>query len=146
MSRSLCFNLILVLSLPCVSRGEDIKDDAKSMEGTWRPSAAELRGEKYPDGIRKAMKLVIKEGKYTVTVGAATENSHVKLDPSKRPKTMDITGAEGPNQGKPTLAIYELSGDSLRICYDLSGNTRPTEFKTLKGSELFLVSYDREKP
>src|SRR4051794_40819519 len=34
---------------------------------------------------------------------------------------MDITGTSGPNKGKTILAIYEQKGDTLRICYDLSG-------------------------
>jgi uncharacterized protein (TIGR03067 family) len=59
---------------------------------------------------------------------------------------MDITGNEGPNKGKTFLAIYELKGDTLRICYDLSGQARPTEFKTKKDTRLFLVTYQREKP
>ena len=58
---------------------------------------------------------------------------------------MDITGTEGPNKGKTFLAVYELDGDTLRICYDLSGKSRPTEFKTTEGTQLFLVSYKREK-
>ena len=58
---------------------------------------------------------------------------------------MDITGTEGPNKGKTFQAIYELDGDTLKVCYDLSGKGRPTEFKTAEGTQLFLVIYTREK-
>ena len=44
---------------------------------------------------------------------------------------MTITGTEGPNHGRTFPAIYELKGDTLRICYDLSGAKRPTEFKSI---------------
>ena len=54
---------------------------------------------------------------------------------------MDIFGADGPNKGKTILAIYELNGDTLRVCYDLTGKVRPTEFKTKKGELLFLAIY-----
>jgi len=37
-------------------------------------------------------------------------------------------------------------GDTLRVCYDLSGKSRPTEFKTKEVTQLFLVTYKREKP
>jgi uncharacterized protein (TIGR03067 family) len=57
---------------------------------------------------------------------------------------MDIAGAKGPNQGKTIPAIYELNGTMLRICYDLSGKSRPKEFKTLPASQLFLVEYKRQ--
>jgi uncharacterized protein (TIGR03067 family) len=146
MTRSLCVTLFLTLSLPCLSRGEDAKDDAKSMDGTWLPSVAELGGEKFPDEVRKTIKLVIDDRKYTVTVGKEVDMGTVKLDPSKKPKEMDIVGTEGPNKGKTFLAIYEKTDDTLRVCYDLSGKARPTEFKTTKGTQLFLVTYNREKP
>jgi uncharacterized protein (TIGR03067 family) len=146
MTRSLCVTLFLALSLPFLSRGDDAKDDAKSIDGTWLPSVAELGGEKFPDEVRKTMKLVMDDGKYTVTVGKNPDKGTVKLDPSKKPKEMDIVGTEGPNKGKTFLAIYEKTDDTLRICYDLSGKARPTEFKTAKGTQQFLVTYNREKP
>jgi len=58
---------------------------------------------------------------------------------------MDITGTEGPNKGKTILAIYERDGDTLRVCYDLSGKSRPSEFKTTEGTRLFLVEYKLQK-
>jgi len=45
-----------------MARGDDGKDDAKSMDGTWLPSSAELAGEKFPDEVRKSIKLVIADG------------------------------------------------------------------------------------
>ena len=57
---------------------------------------------------------------------------------------MDVIGTDGPNKGKTFLAIYELEGDMLRICYDLAGKTRPTAFATEQGTKLFLVRYRRK--
>jgi uncharacterized protein (TIGR03067 family) len=67
------------------------------------------------------------------------------LDSTSKPKGMSITGTEGPNIGKTYPAIYELKGDMLRICYDLSGAKRPTEFKSTAGTRLYLVAYNRKK-
>jgi uncharacterized protein (TIGR03067 family) len=142
MNNSFCVTLYLALSLSCLSRAED----AKSMNGTWLPSAAELGGEKFPDEVRMTMKLVIDGDKYTVTVGKNLDRGTVKLDPLKKPKEMDITGTEGPNKGKTFLAIYEKTDDTLKVCYDLSGKARPAKFKTSKENKLFLVTYKREKP
>jgi len=58
---------------------------------------------------------------------------------------MAITGTEGPNSGRTFPAIYELEGDTLRICYDLSGVKRPTEFKSIAGTRLYLVTYVRKQ-
>jgi uncharacterized protein (TIGR03067 family) len=120
-------------------------EDGDAMQGTWLASTAELAGNQFPDEVRKSIKLVIKDGQYTVTVGGAPDKGTVKLDPSAKPKAMDITGTEGPNKGKTILAIYEVEGDTLQVCYDLGGKNRPAEFKTKAGTQLFLVTYKREK-
>ena len=141
--RLLCA-LVLVLSLSAAVRSGDTKDD-DAIQGTWLPTTAEMAGKPFPDEIRKSIKLEIKDGKYTVTVGKETDKGTAKLNPSAKPKAMDITGTEGPNKGKTFLAIYELDGDTLKICYDLSGKARPTEFKTTADNQLFLATYKREK-
>ena len=135
---------VLVLSFSLAAWSADAKD-GDAIQGTWLPSAAELAGEKFPDEVRKTIKLVIKDDKYTVTVGEKVDKGTAKLDPKAKPKALDITGTEGPNKGKTILAIYALDGDTLRVCYDLSGKSHPTEFKTKAGTQLFLVTYKREK-
>ena len=141
----LCVVLALALSFSLAARAADAKD-GDALQGVWLPSTAELAGKMFPDEVRKSIKLVIKDDKYTTTVGEAVDQGTVKLNPSAKPKEMDVTGTDGPNKGKTFLAIYELDGDTLRICYDLSGKNYPTEFKTKEGTQLFLVAYKREKP
>ena len=115
------------------------------LAGTWIPETAEINGKPFPDEIRKSMKLVIgNDDTYTVTVGDKADKGTVKVNSTAKPKEIDIIGAEGPNKGKTLLAIYEHTGDTLRICYDLSGKARPTEFNSVGGTH-FLVTYKREK-
>jgi uncharacterized protein (TIGR03067 family) len=120
--------------------------DRDTLEGTWLPSMAELGEKAFPDEVRKTIKLVVKGDRYTVTAGKAVDQGTVKPNPSAKPKALDVTGTAGPNNGKTIQAIYERDGDTLRICYDLSGKTRPSEFKTRAGTQLFLVTYKRQKP
>jgi uncharacterized protein (TIGR03067 family) len=138
------FTLTLVLTSMQTAKSDDPKD-SDAIQGTWLASTAELGGKPFPEEVRKSIKLTLKDGKYTVTVGKDPDHGTVKLDPSAKPTAMDITGTEGPNKGKTFLAIYELDGATLKICYDLSGKGRPTEFKTAEGTQLFLVTYQREK-
>ena len=137
--------LLLVSLIGAVARG-DAASDGRDMDGTWKPVAAELAGKQWAKPVLDSMKLVLKDDKYTVQVGEASDEGTVKRDPSKSPKTMDITGTNGPNKGKTFLVIYELKGDELRVCYDLSGDSRPTEFATKPATQLFLVTYRRAKP
>jgi uncharacterized protein (TIGR03067 family) len=143
MLRKLFVAFALVLSFSSAAWGDDAKDDR--LQGTWLPSSAELGGQPFPEEVRKTIKLVVKDDRYTVTVGKEVDQGTVKLSPSAKPKAMDITGTEGPNKGKTILAIYERNGNTLRVCYDLSGKKRPTEFKTEAGTQLFLVEYKRQK-
>jgi uncharacterized protein (TIGR03067 family) len=144
MHRSISLAVILILSSPCISRADDSRD-GKLINGTWSAAAAELGGERLPFEVRKSIKLDISDGKYTVMVGTEPDKGIVKLDPSKEPKSMDIAGTKGPNKGKTILAIYQLDGDRLSVCYDLSGKGRPAEFKTKDGTQLSPVTYKREK-
>jgi uncharacterized protein (TIGR03067 family) len=132
---------LMLTGSPGAWSGEGKND---TIEGTWLPSAAELGGKKFPDEVRKSIKLVVKGDQYTVTVGTQPDRGTCKLDPSAKPKALDINGTDGPNKGKMILAIYERDGDTLRICYDLSGKSRPTEFSSREGTRLFLVTYKRE--
>jgi uncharacterized protein (TIGR03067 family) len=77
-------------------------------------------------------------------VGNQVDSGTLKVDKTKFPRTMQITGVKGPNEGKTLLAIYQVVGDNMTICYDLSGQAYPSEFESLPGTQLFLVNYQRE--
>ena len=125
------------------ARGGIAGDD--TLDGVWRPVAAEIGGREIPEEVRETIKLEIEGDEYTVTVGPATDKGTCKLDPSADPKALDVTGTEGPNAGKTILAIYERDGDTLKVCYDLGGEGRPSEFKTEAGTRRFLVEYKLDR-
>ena len=126
----------------CVARSPD---DAKAVQGNWRPIKAELGGQPMTDALLKSISLKLENGKYEVFVGDEPDRGTYTLDTTSMPKGMTITGTEGPNRGKTFPAVYELSGDTLLICYDLSGAKRPAEFKSVAGTRLYLVTYSRKK-
>jgi uncharacterized protein (TIGR03067 family) len=143
MKHLLCIGLIAAASLAAFA--VDPPGDAKAVQGSWKPAAAELAGEPMDEAVMKSISLKLDNGKYLVYVGSEPDKGTYILDATSKPKGMTITGTDGPNQGKTFPAIYELEGDTLRICYDLSGVKRPTEFKTGAGTKLYLVTYKRQK-
>jgi uncharacterized protein (TIGR03067 family) len=143
-ARSLLYTGIVVI-LPCIALGDDAGTDASRIDGTWLAKSAELGGKELGAQAVANLKLTLKKGEYEVQA-ESLDRGTVTYDDSAKPKAMDIKGVEGPNKGKTILAIYELSGDTLKVCYDLSGKSRPTELKTRAGSPLFLVTYQRKQP
>ncbi len=143
MIRRLCLPLLISFCVVAAAPADD--KDIKALNGTWAPQSGEFGGNKFPDEILKTIKLEIKDGMYTVTAGKEVDKGTAKIDSSKKPKQMDIVGTEGPNKGKTFPAIYELDGDTLKVCYDLSGKERPKAFKSEAGTMVFLVTYKRVK-
>jgi uncharacterized protein (TIGR03067 family) len=143
MKHIFCIALAVAASLGAFAAG--LPDDAKAVQGNWKPVKAELGGQPMTEAVLKSISLKLDGGKYEVLAGEQPDRGTYTLDSAAKPKGMTITGTEGPNRGKTFPAIYELSGDTLRICYDLSGAKRPAEFKTVAGTQLYLVTYNRKK-
>ena len=56
------------------------------------------------------------------------------LDSAQKPKQIDL--ARDPDSDRKTLlGIYELNGDTLKICFVRKADGRPTEFKQPKGRD-----------
>jgi uncharacterized protein (TIGR03067 family) len=143
MKHIFCISLAVAASLHAFAA--DSPADAKAVQGNWKPVMAELAGQPMTEDVLKSISLKLENGKYEVFVGALPDKGTYALDSTTKPKSMTITGTDGPNNGKTYPAIYELKGDTLRICYDLSGAKRPTEFKSIAGTKLYLVTYNRKK-
>jgi uncharacterized protein (TIGR03067 family) len=121
------------------------QDDAKAVQGTWIPVKAELAGRAIPDAVLKTIVLKLDQEKYEVSVAGKTDKGTCTQDPTTKPKRLSIQGTDGPNAGKTFLCIYEIDGDTFRVCYDLSGMKHPDDFATAKGTSLYLVTYMRKK-
>ena len=137
--------LLLVSLIAVTASGQDADKDKKSLEGKWMPMSAELAGAKLSDVQLSTISLTIENGTFTVQAGKSIDKGTLKFNSAAAPKTVDIVGTDGPNKGKTLLAIYEVQKETLRICYDLAGKNRPTEFATSKEKPFFLVTYQRAK-
>ena len=137
--------LVLGLTAGLQAFAADSLNDAKTVQGSWKPVTAELAGQPMSAALVKTISLKLDNGKYEVFVGEHPDRGTYTIDAGSNPKTMTITGTEGPNHGRTFPAIYEIKGDTLRICYDLSGAKRPSKFETLPGTKLYLVTYSRKK-
>lgn len=144
MKTLLCFCLALGVSVKAFA--DEPVGDPVAIVGTWLPVKAELSGKPMPDEVLKTITLKLSSRSYEATVGGELDKGVYRISSKVNPKSITVTGMAGPNSGKTFPGIYELDGDTLRICYDLSGAGRPKEFKTIAGDQYFLVIYKRKSP
>ena len=140
------------VGLDCL-QADDAKDDAikkdrKLYEGTWRVVSLEVDGNKAADEDAKKIVVVKKvDGSWSIQVdGKVVAKGTSTIDPTKKPKTIDLTITEGDDAGKSALGIYEFGKDSRKVCIARPGKDRPTEFTSKAGSSHILATFKREKP
>ena len=118
----------------------DVEKELKKFQGTWTFESVEAGGKKLPADQFKGITVTFAGDKYAVKKSdEVVEAATLKLDPSKSPKTLDAKVTDGPNKGALILGIYEISGDTLKVCFDPEGKKRPTEFKGLSGGQTLVV-------
>jgi len=120
-------------------------DVGKKVLGTWQLTKGVVGGNPFPDELVNKLQLELTEGKYKLIGAESPDEGTWKLHLDKKPFGMDIKGTDGPNKGKTFLSIFELDGDKLKVCYDLSGKKRPEKFESKPKTPLFLAEYKRVK-
>ena len=124
----------------------DLEKEVKKFQGTWTIESSVTGGTELPADQLKGLVVVFEGDKHSVKKGDdVLQVGTQKLDPSKSPKTIDVTMVEGPSKGTVMLGIYEIDADTLKVCFDPEGKTRPTEFKSPPGSKNFINVHKRVK-
>ena len=135
--------LILVLGSLIAAPAPEEKDLEK-IQGTWKLESVESQGQVFIEQY-KEWTFNIKDDKLTIKIGDKVHNEYtIKIDPDKKPKTIDLIRKAG-DQTLTETGIYELDGDTWKVCNDDSGATRPTEYGTKEGTRLELIMMKRVK-
>jgi uncharacterized protein (TIGR03067 family) len=124
----------------------DLEKEVKKFQGAWTIESSITGGKEIPPAELKGFIVIFEGDKHTLKMGDEVyQVGTQKLDPTKSPKTIDVTMTEGPNKGMVMLGIYEFDGDTLKACFDPQGKKRPTEFKSAPGSANFVNVHKRVK-
>jgi uncharacterized protein (TIGR03067 family) len=138
----------LAAGLLLAANGPDdaAKKEMASFQGTWVITAAEKDGQPLGADQLADYKLTIEGDKRTSKKGdEVVSQSTYKLDPKQNPKAIDIAITEGPLKDKVLPGIYEIDGDTQKICIALIGRDRPKNFSTEAGNGHLLQVFKREK-
>jgi uncharacterized protein (TIGR03067 family) len=126
-------------------KGESpVKAEIKNLQGTWGVVTLEAEGAKMAPGVFKGSKIVIKGEAFTTISMGATYKGTFSVDVVATPKTIDLNFTEGPEAGHKSLGIYELDGDTWKLCLTVGAKDRPKTFATKAGSGLALETLKRE--
>jgi uncharacterized protein (TIGR03067 family) len=128
------------------------KKDLALLEGTWVIAGKEFMGKKATkEEVEKLRgKLVIKDGKWALWSDDNDKGKEeivyeatFKFDAAAKPKELDLAYTSGVDKGTTKKAIYEIDGDTLRVCYPFMGAGRPTEFAGPPEGKALLMTYKR---
>jgi uncharacterized protein (TIGR03067 family) len=153
--KALCFLILTTGSIMAAdnpAKDDTSKSDLDKIRGTWLAvslinDGKTLQDEKTPAKEGPTTKLVYDGDKWMIKVGDKTVAKGVlKIDPSKKPKEIDILDESGMKNEKTKLGIYEIDGDTYKFCLASAGKPRPTEFTSKEGSGHTLGVMKREKP
>ena len=125
---------------------EPNQKDIEAMQGVWTIESFTVDGNKISPEQLKNWRRIVEGNHVTWKNGPATiAELDIKFDRTKKPMTLDSTIATGDNKGETLLAIYELNGDELRVCFASPGKPRPTEYSSKPGSGQSLYTARRVK-
>jgi uncharacterized protein (TIGR03067 family) len=120
------------------------KTDVDKLQGSWTIVTLEMDGAEMPAGAPGGSKIVVKGDKFNTISMGATYDGTIALDPTKRPKSLDLKFTAGPEKGNTSRGIYELDGDNWKICLTVTSKTRPSAFATAPGTGLALETLRRD--
>ena len=114
--------------------------DLEKLQGAWKIVSLEMDGQKM-GGMNARMEV---QGTRFTTSGMGAEYSGtLAVNPKARPKSFDLKFETGPEAGNTSLGIYELKGDSWKICLTTRGSERPSEFAAPAGTGIALEILQR---
>ena len=141
------FVLAAVLTVSADKPKGDAKKDLDHLQGTWVMAELEVNGERVPDKKLNDTTLTIRGDKYITKVKGKSFEVTIKLDPSQKPKAIDMYFPDGPNLPKLSKGVYDLDGDTFRVCrHQRPGKDRPTQIGSWANTNLFVVTWKRKKP
>jgi uncharacterized protein (TIGR03067 family) len=118
------------------------KDDLRKLQGKWKFV------ERVLDGKKGDLKGTWTIAGNKVSYGANSDLwAVIKLNPTTRPKALDFDhiSTDPAKVVKGIKAIYDVEGDTFKICVATKGKERPKAFESKEGSGHVLTVLKRVK-
>lgn len=147
MFRSTCslFGAAVLCSLRLAAQETALEKEQKLLAGDWEVVSAMVGTE--DDEVAKAMKITFTFDKNKLTVKRADGvalKAEFSLTLDTLPKLIDVTPVVDKGKSPTFQGIYELKEGELKLCVNLQGKDRPTEFKSGEAN-VMLIKLKRAK-
>jgi uncharacterized protein (TIGR03067 family) len=124
-----------------------VKDELQLLQGSWQVTLWEENGKSLTAKESKERSVfyggnvfIFRKGEKVYQAGA------IQIDPSKTPRTMNLSVKEGEGQDGVLLGIYSYEDDTLKLCFDPTGQSRPGSFKSDNKNGFSVVTLKKPKP
>jgi uncharacterized protein (TIGR03067 family) len=117
--------------------------DLAALQGVWAQVWSKADGSELEEPPDYPVRVTVRGDEFTIgnaRLGTAT-TYRLRPVPGASPKAYDLVAEDDPAQ--TVEAIYELAGDTLRVCQPLAGGPRPTEFTADAGTMNLLIVHKR---
>lgn len=127
--------------------GQEPPASLKPFQGRWQAIAVESDGMRDGAKAAKSVRASVNGDQLSLRfTGTVTRRARMRLDPSKSPKTIELTLLEGEETGATVRGIYAFEKGEWKICvpnFDAAGKPSPREFATRPGDGLVLLILQR---
>jgi uncharacterized protein (TIGR03067 family) len=145
------FTSVGLLLVSGAAQANDAKKELEKLQGTWEIIEIVNGGRAVPPEEVKGGQVVFNGDAMTLKEGRDDKDPRtfrVKLDLSQNPKAIDTTALNREYKGSVSPAIYQLDGDTLKLCgpNDPDTKERPRALKSEEGSNVLLLTLKRVNP
>src|SRR4051812_33629827 len=103
-------------------------EELKKLQGSWQVEMLEAEGSPAPAELVTNVFITIKDDEFEVFNMGTEAAGTFALDSTTQPRHIDIHCEAGPDRGKNWPGIYDVNGDTMRVCYSRLGKKRPATF------------------
>src|SRR5262245_41698658 len=118
-------------------------NDLDRIQGSWTITALEVDGQAMPPAMLGAGRVIVKGNRFSSTGMGPVYEGVLKLKAKTTPGQVDLEFDAGPEKGNTNLGIYELNGNTWKICLATRGMVRPSKFVSTAGSGFAVETLNR---